>query len=71
MLCLPLWVHAVNALINHLMPNKNITTILIMAVLPIVILLYDDGSLDEFYKYDNNNNNKNLLLTSGYEYQSK
>lgn len=74
MICLPLWVHAINSLITHFFPNKNLVTILIMAFIPIVFLLADDGSLDEFYKYDdssNTNSNRRNLLIGSYDYQSK
>ena len=73
MICLPLWVNSVNGLINHFLPNRTLLTLLIMAVIPLIILVADDGSLDEFYKYDDNSgtSRRNLLITSGYDYQSK
>ncbi len=71
MIVLPIWVNSINALINHVLPKRSIFDIIVMAFIPVIFLLTDDGKLDEFYKYENNNRPNKLVVMSGYDSVSK
>ena len=71
MIVIPIWVNSVNAFINFLLPKRNFSDIIIIAMIPIIFLLADDGKLDEFYKYEDKNKSNKLLVMSGYDTSSK
>lgn len=71
MIVLPIWVNSVNAFINHFLPKRSFVDIIIMAFIPIIFLLADDGKLDEFYKYEDKNKPNKLVVMGAYDSSSK
>jgi hypothetical protein len=46
---LALWFNGIAGLINHLLPNRDVLVSVILMTVPVIILLFDDGNLDEIY----------------------
>ena len=53
-LLLALWFNGFANLLNNFFPVKGFALSLLLMLIPLVLFLWDDGTLDELYKIENN-----------------
>lgn len=47
---LALWFNGITGLLNYFLPDRGLYLSLLIALIPLIIFLIDDGNLDELYK---------------------
>lgn len=53
---LAVWFNGVSGLVTIWFPHKNVIISLMLMIIPILILMTDDGTLNAMYLYENNAN---------------
>ena len=47
---LALWFNGISGILNYYLPDRGLYLSLLLAIIPLIIFIVDDGNLDELYK---------------------